>query len=110
YPSQMEDSNGNFITLTYGPANGDPYYVTNDSSRILYISDARGNPGGYGNTTYGLTWTFGGLPHLATIISYVGTPENYSFSYTTQALQEPFTPAPYSSATTLQSMTVSGLN
>ena len=44
YPSQMEDSNGNFITLTYGPAIGYPYYDTNTSSRITIIYDARGNP------------------------------------------------------------------
>lgn len=43
YPSQMEDSNGNFITLTYGPEAGCSYWCTpNQSSRITSITDARG--------------------------------------------------------------------
>ena len=111
YPSQMEDSNGNFISLAYGPAVGYYYSDINTSSRITYITDARGNPNGWGYT-YALSWTGSGIPHLGLITNAVGTPENYGFATTSQTLLDPFTFGSFGTgtATVLQSMTVNGLN
>ena len=114
YPSQMEDSNGNFIQIQYGGAVGYPSW-SNNSSRITYITDARGNPncmycgGGYGST-YTLAWSGSGIPHLEWIANAVGTSENYSFSTTSQTLLDPFTSSNFGSPAILQSAAVNGLN
>jgi hypothetical protein len=72
--------------------------------------DARGaGTGGYGSTYY-LEWYGSGIPHLEWIANGVGTPENYTFSTTSQSLLDPFTSSSFGSATVLQSVTVNGLN
>jgi RHS repeat-associated protein len=101
YPTLIQDSNGNQITITYD--NG------NSSSRITSITDPRTTVGFSGtlSPTYTFTYSAG---HLNLIQSMVGTPESYSFSYATQPLNSPFSPSiSYGSITYLQSMTIYGL-
>jgi YD repeat-containing protein len=110
YPSQIEDSNGNLISLTYGPAVGYPSQDTNTSSRITYITDARGFANG-SLSTYTLSWwSASGIPHLQSITNSVGTSESYSFSTASQTLLDPFNSANCGSATILQWVKVIGLN
>ena len=111
YPSQMEDSNGNFISLTYTGYAGCLYpCVPNESSRIQTINDARGAPrAGYGST-YTLEWWSGsGLPHLVWIANDIGSSESYTFSTASQTLLDPFTSSNFSAATVLLSASVNGL-
>jgi len=48
----------------------------------------RRGTGGYGSTYY-LEWYGSGIPHLEWIANGVGTPENYTFSTTSQSLWIP---------------------
>ena len=107
YPSQMEDTNGNYIQLIYMAAVGYPYYYTN-SSRIYTITDPRANPAGF-TYTYSLSWTGTGLPHLTSLYNYVGTTEKYTFTTAAASLYEPFTGGYTGSTYVLQSAAVTGL-
>ena len=79
----MQDSNGNFIALTY--QTGTYAVEAQSSSRILPIEDARAS----NNITYQLTYTTVGTPHLASIS---GPDANYTFLMTDNvALNSPFT-------------------
>jgi RHS repeat-associated protein len=104
YPTQVEDSNGNYIRINYMTGIGAT--GTNTSARITDISDPRTL-----NTAYTFTYTTDSIPHLTSIANIVGTPEAYSFNYlTNQTLAPPLGSATFPAITLLQSVTVSGLN
>jgi len=104
YPTLVEDSNGNQIIMHYMPGAGANW---NDSSaRIASIEDARAvqyTDSGTGDTlyrSYSFSYTTGGngLQYLSSITSYVGTPENYTF--TINQGQAIYSPAGVSFSTT----------
>jgi hypothetical protein len=85
YPTQMNDSNGNYLSVTYDGAQG--VGGTNSSSRIIKVEDVRGNGAADYTFTYDLTH------HLSGIANSIGTAEKYTFGYATNTLTSPFTPA-----------------
>ena len=96
YPSRIEDSNGNYVAITYMGAVGETYNY-NTSSRIGWINDGRG-PGGQ---SYSFGYSGGNpIPHLSSITNYVGTGESYQFWFTTVSpLLDPFTGSSFPAAT-----------
>ena len=76
YPTQMMDTNGNSLTMTYQAGAGST--TNNTSSRIVNIYDARTSP-------YALTYPF--AQHMAQI---VGDNEGGTMSYTNATLTSPF--------------------
>ena len=87
YPSDMYDTNGNWIAISYNSGAGVSF--ANSSSRISTIEDIRGN----GAHDYSFTYNSDSIPHLTGITNTIGTAENYTFHYATGALTAPFTPA-----------------
>ena len=73
YPTLMEDTNGNQITITYQAGAGVSW--TNSSARIVNILDTRGA----GGNTYTFSYT---NSHLSSITNSIGTAEAYTFSIT----------------------------
>jgi RHS repeat-associated protein len=93
YPTLMEDTNGNQITVTYYPGAGGNG-ASNTSARINQILDARGpsytTPP---SVSYSFTYNTDTPPHLTGITNTIGTSEAYTFSYLEgQALYSPFSP------------------
>ncbi|HTS46968.1 MAG TPA: RHS repeat-associated core domain-containing protein [Bryobacteraceae bacterium] len=76
YPTQIEDSNGNQITLVYN--DGDGVTWNNSSSRISTITDVRTGPS---QATYTFTYNTDAIPHLTSISNHIQTSENYTFGY-----------------------------
>ncbi len=106
YPSTMEDSNGNQITVTYMYAYGAATW--NTSSRIQYISDARRQ-----SESYSVLWTPGAYPaQIQNIYSNVGTAENYAFQFlAAQTLSDPAgSSVQYGTANLLYQVSVVGLS
>lgn len=102
YPTTIEDSNGNQITVQYEAGAGTS--SQNTSARIANITDCRVNG------VYTFTYNSDSIPHLTSISNTVGTSENYSLSFLeSQALSSPFTGASYGTTTFLQSAAVTGL-
>lgn len=109
YPSSIQDSNGNYIQIQYGPAAGTN--VPNTSGRITQINDARGGYPSSHQFTYAYLNNGADLfPHLTGITNAVLSGENYSFSYGYGSLASPFTGTAFGMATALQTVTVSYLN
>ena len=105
YPTKVQDSNGNFISLEYKPGSGQG--GINSSSRISTIKDIRSSPGN------AYTFTYDGSQHLTSIAANIPTGENYSFTYTASAaLAAPFgacqPPGGCGSAQMLQSFKATG--
>ncbi|MGA3044868.1 MAG: hypothetical protein ABSF54_29175, partial [Bryobacteraceae bacterium] len=110
YPTLIEDSNGNQIIIHYMPGLGANWI--DSSARISTIEDARAVQNSSGlYQSYSFSYTTGptGLSYLSSITSYVGTPENYSF--TINQGQPLYSPAGASFSTTslLGAVTTSGL-
>ncbi|MGH9582567.1 MAG: hypothetical protein ACRD4O_06500, partial [Bryobacteraceae bacterium] len=107
YPTLLEDSNGNQISISYeaGQLNE---YNSNSSSRIEYIDDVR-------DANYNNTYTFrytnvNGAPHLSEIDNSVGE-DSYSFSYSEVPLASPFSGSgSYGTTDTLSSITSANAN
>ncbi len=98
YPTLMEDSNGNQVIIGYKAGVGTTW--SDSSSRISTIEDVRGN----GTRDYAFTYNTDAIPHLTGITNYIGTSENYSFSYTEgYSLKDPFANASFGTVTLLQS-------
>ncbi|HXE64182.1 MAG TPA: hypothetical protein VN519_11620, partial [Bryobacteraceae bacterium] len=93
YPTVIEDSAGNYISILYQAGAGVPGSLTNTSSRILRILDGRGvyYPYCSCNVTYAFTYSTLGsdsMPHLSGITNYIGTGEYYnSFTYSASPVQ-----------------------
>jgi hypothetical protein len=85
YPTQMEDTNGNQVNITYLAGNGVPW--NNSSARIQEIEDVRavqtGNPPYTPShyVTYSFTYNSDAIPHLTAITSHVPTGEGGWFYY-----------------------------
>ncbi len=85
YPTLIEDSNGNQITLAYNA--GDGVSWGNSSSRIATITDVRTAP----SATYTFIYNSDSIPHLGSISNHVQTSENYTFGYISNyTLTSPF--------------------
>ncbi len=101
YPTQIEDSNGNYITITYMAGIGAG--TANTSARIQYVTDSR-------TASYIFQYNTDPIPHLLTITNWVSTSESYSFNYSAgQSLIPPFG-GTQTTTTLLHSVTVTGLN
>ncbi|HRJ21626.1 MAG TPA: hypothetical protein PLF84_21470, partial [Bryobacteraceae bacterium] len=77
YPTLIQDSNGNQIIFRYRTGSGAP--PGNTSSRIHQIEDPRASSSG--GSTYGFTYDPQGPRRVLSIANYIGTSENYSFTY-----------------------------
>lgn len=99
YPTLVEDSNGNQITIAYA-AGSMASQSTNTSSRVTDITDVRGY--------YRLIYYQG---HLSGNLNYIGTAEKYSFSVNSNvSLQAPFAGATESFGTTTLLTSVTDVN
>ena len=111
YPTLIQDSNGNQVSLQYKSGAGTDW--PNSSARIDWIQDIRSAPAGH--HTYEFSYgkqdaTIEAIQHLNTIRNNISTNENYDF-YTliNRALTSPFTQATLPFTTTvLQEVRVSG--
>jgi RHS repeat-associated protein len=99
YPTSMEDTNGNQITVLYDYGAG--VMTPNSSARIASIQDVR-----TGQYTFGFVGT--GLPHLDHISNTLGTAENYHFTIPLASLSDPFAGASFGSAGALQTLSQDG--
>ena len=113
YPTVVEDSNGNQIIVSYMAGSG--AYWNNSSARISTIEDARAVSYQSGGDTLYESYSFSyetggnGLPYLSGITSYVGTPENYTFTISQgQPLYSP-TGVSYATTNLLAAVTTNGL-
>jgi RHS repeat-associated protein len=88
YPTLIEDSNGNQITVQYLPGIGRT--DANTSSRIASIEDARAVSVGSGRQTYSFVYSADPLPRLLSVVALIPTGENYNFTYSTQPVKSPF--------------------
>ena len=85
YPTLIEDSNGNQITLVYN--DGDGVTWGNSSSRISTVTDVRTT-----TPTYSFSYNTDSIPHLTSISNHIQTSENYTFGYISNyTLTSPFT-------------------
>ena len=95
YPTLMQDTNGNNITVVYEQASGATW--TNSSARISTITDVRATSGA---STYQLSYTGSSPPHLSGISNSIGSGETYTLSFLTgQTLISPFASPPPSTTT-----------
>ena len=102
YPTEFEDTNGNFIKVNYEPGAGTGW--GNSSARIATIYDVRSTQFNNNPTytfSYGLTSPSDPIPHLDSIRNSVGTSENFNFF---TASGQSFVP-PYSGAAALPNTT-----
>ena len=82
YPTLMQDSNGNQIQILYNQGSGGS--GSNTSGRIYQILDPRSAA----VVSYSFMWDSG---RLSAIYSITGTPESYTFQYSSsQTLNSPF--------------------
>ncbi len=84
YPTVIEDSNGNQITIAY--AAGQASIWSNTSSRIVSIADTRG-------TAYTFSYTLEGPDsnyYLTGITNSIGSGESFTLSYNSVTLNSPF--------------------
>jgi hypothetical protein len=81
YPNVLEDSNGNQIVIQYNAGEGLPSTDTNTSARIAAIYDFRETSPAIAYTFTYSTASGSPIPHLASIANTIGTPENYTLSY-----------------------------
>ncbi len=82
YPTLIEDSNGNQVTIAYAAGQGTTG-AGNSSSRMTAIQDIIGS--------YTITYTEGWTPHILTVASLANPTANYTFRYWPSAnLTSPF--------------------
>ncbi len=109
YPTLLEDSNGNQISIQYAVgANLPPR--TNSSSRIGLIKDVRYT--GAANTYVFQYGAVNGTVHLTAITDSTGAGESYSFTYSDVTLAPPFSGSSgsYGTASLLSGVTNSATN
>jgi RHS repeat-associated protein len=112
YPTIIEDTNGNQISLTYLPGNGSG--AANTSARLQSINDPRG-PQVWSSlwyspqtVTYAFTYNSDPIPHLIQVSGPKG--ETFTFSYLEgQPLSSPFDGSSFGSTVFLQSAEQTGL-
>lgn len=103
YPTTMQDSNGNYITIAYawGAGWGGP----NSSARITGVFDGRPYVSGVASFSFNYNGS-----RLVSITNAIYTPEAYTFTHVGgQTLLSPFTSASFGTATFLQSVGSTGL-
>jgi hypothetical protein len=79
YPTLLQDSNGNQIFIRYQPGVGLTW--ADSSARIREIEDVRAVGDGWGNyRTYAINYDNDPtLPHITSIVSWIGSGESYTF-------------------------------
>lgn len=107
YPTILEDTNGNQIIIRYLTGVGASW--TNSSARIWLIEDVRATPlfGVY--ATYAFNYNGDTPQHLTSITNTIGTGENYSFSYNSSTLYDPFLSQSHGTVKELYQATVSNI-
>ena len=101
YPTMMQDSNGNQVSIAYNTGVGATW--TNSSARPSTIQDVRA-----GNYTF--TYNADPIPHLTGITNSIGTSEKYSFTYTSGTLVSAFDHATgFGTFNYLQTATATGI-
>jgi RHS repeat-associated protein len=108
----MEDSNGNYLSITYAAGAGSGQ--GNTSARITVLADSRAPQWnaltGFTRATWVFTYNGDAIPHLTGIQNVIQTPENYTFTYLTgQPLLSPFDGTSFGTAAFLQSAATTGL-
>ncbi|MBV9746957.1 MAG: hypothetical protein JO099_24610, partial [Acidobacteriia bacterium] len=108
YPTLIEDTNGNQITISYAPGIGGNG-AANTSARITQIMDARvsSSQAQYYSFSYNNDQP---INHLTSIsCGNLGTYENYGFNYLeSQPYSSPISGASYGTTALLQSIVVTG--
>jgi RHS repeat-associated protein len=104
YPTLIQDTNGNRITIEYMQGAGST--ELNSSSRILAIRDARAVDTDAGRRTYSFLYSEDHIPHLMAITN-PSVDEHYTFSYKTQQLNSPFDYANLGSVSALAGVQIS---
>jgi len=111
YPTLLEDSNGNQILIRYEPGVGITW--PDSSARIREIEDTRALADGWGAyRTYTINYDSDPvLPHITSIVSWIGSGENYLFAMSgLQTLVSPFDGSTQGSTQYLRSVTINGPN
>jgi RHS repeat-associated protein len=108
YPTQLHDSNGNYVLITYKQGNGAPGGST--SGRIATISDIRAAT--EAATVYLFEYNTDSTPHLIRITNQLTPAEKFEFTYLTgQPLVSPFSPyASFGTTALLSTITHVGLS
>jgi RHS repeat-associated protein len=104
YPTQMQDTNGNYLKVDYawGAGSGG----ANTSARITGIHDSRST---WGSPVFQFQYSQQN-GHLTAITNVIYTPETYTFTHLSgQPLVSPFTSTSFGSTTVLQSVSTTGL-
>lgn len=100
YPTLMQDTNGNQITILYKPASGAGW--TNSSARIDKITDVRKT-----SYTYAFNYNTDTPPHLTGISNQISSGENHTFTYlSNQALASPFDSQSFGTTSVLNTATL----
>jgi len=100
YPTAMEDTNGNQISISYDSGLG--LSGGNSSARITQLIDVRGQP---------FTFSYSSSHLIGISSGNLASPFNYSFSIATgQPLNDPFAHSSFGTTTLLQSMSQVGTN
>lgn len=101
YPTLIEDSNGNQITLTYAAGGG--MNVLNSSARLITIQDGR--PGAGSSSTFSFSYNSDATPHLTGLSNNIQSGDSFTFTYNPVTLGSPF-----GNASFLQSSTNNATN
>ena len=104
YPTLMQDTNGNQVTVRYSYGGGT--LIPDSSARIARIEDFRGPSG----VTYVFGWAGAPDLHISSISSQIGTSESWSFGIQLAARVSPFDSSEFGSEGALLSLTRTGVN
>lgn len=83
YPTLLEDSNGNQITISYLPGAGVTWI--NSSARIQTIQDVRLGSNPAGSPTFRFSYNADAVPHLTNIDNYIYSNDSFTLSYGTSS-------------------------
>jgi hypothetical protein len=107
YPTRIQDSNGNFISIEYAAGKNSPW-AKNSSSRIAAIFDVRDR--GFGLGTHRFSYVNDHLDRIE-FDSGLGKNESYRLAYAAEDLASPFTGGgSFGPTMLLTSLTREGLN
>ena len=104
YPTLMQDTNGNQVTVRYSYGGGT--LIPDSSARIARIEDFRGPSG----VSYVFGWADAPDLHISSISSQIGTSESWNFGIQLAARVSPFDSSDFGSEGALESLTRTGVN
>ena len=109
YPTLIQDSNGNQITVQYLAGNGVTW--TNSSARIYTIQDVRPGTNPTGAPTFLFAYNSDVIPHLTSISNSINSIDQFYFSYSPQTtLVSPLGSGSFETAAFLKSATNQAVN